>query len=166
MPAEAPGDIVDDVGKVRVLAGLKLTRDPTLRRFGRYIVLGVLGRGGMATVLKAYDDELNRQVALKLLHSSDVTDHHARRLRREAQALAKLDHPNVVKVFEVREADGQTFVAMQLIKGTTLDVWRTQEPRPGWKACVEVYLQAGRGLAAAHEAGLVHRDFKPVQLYH
>jgi predicted Ser/Thr protein kinase len=159
-PAVVSGDVAHDAAKDGVLAALGLTQAPTLRRFGRYIVLGVLGRGGMGTVLKAYDEELDRQVALKLLHS-DLTERSTRRLRREAQALAKLDHPNVVKVFEVDEAEGQAFVAMQLVKGTTLEAWQRQEPRRGWKECVEAYLQAGRGLAAAHEAGLVHRDFKP-----
>ena len=83
------------------------------------------------------------------------------RLRREAQALAKLSHPNVVQVYEVGEAQGQTFVAMELVKGQTLADWMRQEPRPDWRACVQVYLQAAAGLVAAHEHGLVHRDFKP-----
>ncbi|MCA9712643.1 MAG: serine/threonine protein kinase, partial [Myxococcales bacterium] len=134
---------------------------PTLRRFGRYVVLDVLGQGGMGTVLKGYDDELDRQVAIKVLHGGS-TGQQGPRLRREAQALAKLAHPNVVQVYEVGEAEGQLFVAMELVKGQTLRQWQSSGGSPReWKECVEVYLQAGRGLAAAHAKGLVHRDFKP-----
>jgi len=129
-------------------------------RLGRFVLRGTLGRGGMGTVLEAYDATLDRKVALKLLHR-DLAEHHARRLVREAQALAKLSHPNVVQVYEVGEVEGRTFIAMELLRGQTLWDWQQETPRPGWRACVEVYLQAGRGLAAAHAAGLVHRDFKP-----
>ncbi len=134
---------------------------PTLRRFGRYIVLDALGQGGMGMVLKGYDDELDRLVAIKVLHA-DPVKHQGPRLKREAQALAKLSHPNVVQVYEVGEADGQLFVVMELVKGQTLQQWQKDPVSPhGWKECVEVYLQAGQGLAAAHAKGLVHRDFKP-----
>ena len=163
-PVDGSGDVVRDAQKDTVLAGLGLTptkeQKPALRRFGRYIVLGTLGQGGMGTVLKGYDEELNRQVALKVLHP-EARNRQGRRLKREAQALARLSHPNVVPVFEVAEAEGQVFVAMELVKGITLRDWQTQEPRQGWKHCVQVYLQAGCGLAAAHAEGLVHRDFKP-----
>ena len=86
---------------------------------------------------------------------------HGRRLLREAQALARLSHPNVVQVYEVGEVGGRLFIAMELIRGQTLRQWQRQEPRPGWKACLETYIKAGRGLAAAHAKGLIHRDFKP-----
>lgn len=135
--------------------------DSILRRFGRYIVLGVLGEGGMGVVYKGYDDDLDRQVALKVLHS-DPIGRHGPRLKREAQALARLAHPNVVQVYEVGEAEGKLFVAMELVNGKTLRRWQNDPGGPrGWKECVGVYLQAGRGLAAAHAKGLVHRDFKP-----
>jgi len=125
---------------------------------GRYIVIGILGRGGMGTVLKAYDEALDRPVALKLLHGG-TSDHHTQRLKREAQALAKLSHPNVVQVYEVGEAGNQWFIAMELVNGQTLREWQEADRR--WQARVNVYLEVGRGLAAAHAAGLVHRDFKP-----
>ncbi len=134
--------------------------ETTPSRFGRYLTLGPLGRGGMGTVLEAFDPTLDRKVAIKLLHT-DVNEHHAQRLIREAQALARLSHPNVVQVYEAGWIEGRAFVAMELVRGRTLQQWARQEPGPGWKACVEVYLQAGAGLAAAHAQGLVHRDFKP-----
>jgi tetratricopeptide (TPR) repeat protein len=128
------------------------------RTLDRYLVLGKLGQGGMGTVLKAYDESLDRAVAIKLLHSESA-ERHALRLKREAQALAKLSHPNIVHVYEVGESDGQWFIAMELVPGQTLRQWR-DEAR-SWRDCVKVYLQAGEGLAAAHAVGLVHRDFKP-----
>jgi len=137
-----------------------LRRDAEPRQLGRYVVLDVLGQGGMGVVLRAYDRELDRMVALKLLHDG-IDEQHAQRLRREAQAMAKLSHPNVVQVYEVGEVEGQTFVAMELVKGKTLKAWMEQQPRPGWRACVELFMQLGAGLSAAHEQGLVHRDFKP-----
>jgi len=130
------------------------------QRVGRYMVLGVLGRGAMGTVLEAFDRTLDRRVAIKVLHRELATRHRAR-LVREAQALAKLSHPHVVQVYEVGEADDQIFVAMELVRGRSLASWVQQAPRPSWRECVQVYLQAGEGLAAAHAEGLVHRDFKP-----
>ncbi|MEM9460011.1 MAG: serine/threonine-protein kinase [Myxococcota bacterium] len=125
---------------------------------GRYVLIGPLGCGGMGHVYEAFDPELGRRVALKVLHE-DLGARHTHRLRREAQALAKLSHPNVVQVYEVGEAQGQTFVAMELVKGQTLDRWGRSAP--SWRQCVEIFVQVGAGLAAAHEQGLVHRDFKP-----
>ncbi|MCX4242308.1 serine/threonine-protein kinase [Paraliomyxa miuraensis] len=151
-------DLVLQAQQARVFGAL--FRKPVLRRFGRYVVLDVLGQGGMGVVLKGYDEELDRQVAIKVLHR-ELDEQHTARLRREAQAMAKLSHPNVVQVYEVGELEGQTFVAMELCKGKTVRAWIEQEPRPGWKACVEVFVQLGEGLAAAHGRGLVHRDFKP-----
>ena len=127
---------------------------------GRYVVMGTLGRGGMGTVFDAFDPTLNRRVALKVLHE-EVDQEHTTRLVREAQALARLSHPNVVQVYEVGEVAGRTFVAMERVEGQTLRQWMRREPRPGWRECIEIFVQVGAGLAAAHEQGLVHRDFKP-----
>ncbi len=130
------------------------------QHLGRYLVLGRLGHGGMGTVYEAFDRTLDRRIALKVLRG-DVGRHHAERLQREAQALARLSHPNVVHVYEVGEAGSQTFIAMELVRGQTLRQWAQQQPPPAWRECVRVYLQAGEGLAAAHAEGLIHRDFKP-----
>lgn len=127
---------------------------------GRYVVLGELGRGGMGTVLKAYDESLDRAVAIKLLRE-EVDDRHTERLRREARAMAQLSHPNVVQVYEVGRVEGRTFVAMELVDGQTPLEWIEQEPTPDWRARIGVFIQLGAGLVAAHRRGLVHRDFKP-----
>ncbi|MEM9462980.1 MAG: serine/threonine-protein kinase, partial [Myxococcota bacterium] len=128
---------------------------------GRYIVLEELGAGAMGAVLKAYDAKLDRVIALKLLHA-EVDEYDTVRLRREAQALAKLSHPNVIQVFDVGEVDEQTFIAMEMVMGQTLREWTKGPDQPrGWRECLNVYMQAGAGLAAAHEVGLIHRDFKP-----
>jgi tetratricopeptide (TPR) repeat protein len=128
------------------------------RTLGRYVVLGELGSGAMGTVLKAYDESLDRTVAIKLLHS-EAAACHPEWLEREALALGRLSHPNVVHVYELAQADDQWFIAMELVGGQTLRQW--QHEGRGWQASLRAYLQAGEGLAAAHAAGLVHRDFKP-----
>ncbi|MCH9681308.1 MAG: serine/threonine-protein kinase [Deltaproteobacteria bacterium] len=127
-------------------------------RLDRFLVCGELGRGGMGTVLEAYDQALDRTVAIKLVRERLSADQDVR-LRREAQALAQLSHPNVVGVHEIGTSDSQTFIVMERVRGTPLDEWQ-QQPH-SWAECVEVYEQAGRGLAAAHAVGLIHRDFKP-----
>ncbi len=130
-------------------------------RVGRYVLVRRVGEGGMGVVFAAYDPDLDREVALKLLKPGAVTDAEARgRLVREAQALARLSHPNVVTVHDVG-VDGDTvFLAMELVRGRTLRHWLAEAPRP-WREVLSRFLQAGRGLAAAHAVGLVHRDFKP-----
>ncbi len=120
-------------------------------------LLGQLGRGGMGAVYEAIDESLDRKVAIKLLHP-EAGDQ--ARLLREAQALARLSHPNVVQVYQVGEHGEQVFVAMELVTGQTLSRWCAAEQRT-WQEIVAMYIEAGRGLAAAHAAGLVHRDFKP-----
>jgi tetratricopeptide (TPR) repeat protein/predicted Ser/Thr protein kinase len=127
-------------------------------RVDRYVVLDKLGAGGMGVVYAAYDPELDRKVALKLLRTNDVT---ARaRLMREAKAVARLHHPNVVSIHDVGTVGGRVYLAMQLIEGSTLRRWLEAETRPVYRV-LEVLRGAGRGLSAAHRAGLVHRDFKP-----
>jgi tetratricopeptide (TPR) repeat protein/predicted Ser/Thr protein kinase len=131
------------------------------RRVGRYVVLRELGRGGMGVVLAAFDEELDRKVAIKLLRpdlSVDASSH--MRLLREAQAMAKLSHPNVAQVYEVGEVQGRIFLAMELVPGKTLRAWLREGPH-ALPRLLEVSRQAGAGLCAAHHVGLVHRDFKP-----
>jgi eukaryotic-like serine/threonine-protein kinase len=129
-------------------------------RIGRFVVTGTLGQGGMGIVLAAYDPELDRKVALKLVRSDRGGAEGRARLLREAQAMARLSHPNVVAVHDVGVYDGDVFVAMEFVRGRTLRAWLAEARRP-WREVVGMFVQAGRGLSAAHEAALVHRDFKP-----
>ncbi|MEZ4450250.1 MAG: serine/threonine-protein kinase [Nannocystaceae bacterium] len=127
---------------------------------GRYVVLGALGQGGMGVVFAAYDPELERKVAIKILldrKSVDETEGRAW-LFREAQAMAQLAHPNVVGIHDVGAVDGPLYIAMEYVEGETLGEW-LKTPRR-WREILEIFLQAGEGLQAAHAAGLVHRDFK------
>ncbi len=135
-------------------------------RIGRYLVIGHLGAGGMGVVLSAYDPQLDRRVAIKLLRSDSglATTEGRARLIREAKAIAQLSHPNVVGVYDVGTVDATSpddlYLAMELVEGDTLTRWLQRWPRP-WRHILDVMLQAGRGLAAAHAVGLTHRDFKP-----
>ena len=143
-------------------SGSQTIVDGRREQIGRYVVLKALGEGGMGVVLAAYDSDLDRKVALKILRDgSRDGSAGAVRMRREAQAMARLSHPNVAQVYEVAEDDfGRLFLAMEHIEGVTLRAWLTAQPRT-WREILAVYLEAGRGLAAAHAAGLMHRDFKP-----
>lgn len=133
-------------------------------RVDRYVVTGTLGSGGLGSVYEAYDPELDRHVALKLLKpqvaSAHGTGSFQLRMLREAQAMAKLSHPNVVHVYDVGTHGEQVYIAMDRVRGDTLGRWAKDEQRT-WTEIMDVALGAGRGLRAAHEAGLVHRDFKP-----
>lgn len=111
----------------------------------------------MGRVYAAYDEQLDRRVAVKVLHQ-DVDESSRTRVLREAQAMAKLSHPHVVPVFEAGDDPGGPYIAMELIEGKTLSVWQRGR---AWREVLDVYLQAGEGLAAAHAVGLIHRDFKP-----
>jgi serine/threonine protein kinase len=130
---------------------------------GRYLVLSLIGKGGMGEVYAAYDPELDRKVAIKLLrvqgNQAEAAAGRAR-LMREAQAIAKLSHPNVVVVYDVGAFHDQVFMAMEFVDGHTLSYWMHAAPRH-WTEVIKVFSEAGRGLAAAHEKDLVHRDFKP-----
>ena len=124
-----------------------------------YQIVRTLGAGGMGVVYLARDVRLNRDVAIKL-HVADTSGPGVARLIREATAIAQLVHPNVVTVYQIETYQGHPFVAMEYLDGGTARTWRARSPR-SWREIVALYLAAGRGLAAAHAAGLVHRDFKP-----
>lgn len=126
----------------------------------RYVILDELGRGGMAVVHAAFDRQLGRRVAIKLMRPDRASAVGRERLLREARALAQLRHPNVVDVFDVGEDRGEVFLAMELVEGPSLRGWLAAGPRSR-AAILAMFLGAGRGLAAAHAARLVHRDFKP-----
>ncbi len=130
---------------------------------GRYVLLERIGAGSMGVVHAAYDPELDRKVAIKLLAATIAGDAHGSpgiRLLREAQALAKLSHPNVVAVYDVGAHDGQIWIAMEFVAGQTLGAWARARPRR-WSELLEVLRDVARGVAAAHAASLVHRDLKP-----
>jgi eukaryotic-like serine/threonine-protein kinase len=140
-------------------------RQPELQRgasIGRYVVLETLGAGGMGIVYAAFDPELDRKVALKLLRPGARRDPETARARllREAQALAKVSHPFVIAVHDVGTYEDQVFVAMEFVDGTDMGQWLRARPRPHAEI-LPLMRMAGEGLAAAHAAGLVHRDFKP-----
>ncbi|MDQ3368977.1 MAG: serine/threonine-protein kinase, partial [Myxococcota bacterium] len=130
-------------------------------RIGRFIVEGQLGAGGMGVVYTAHDRELDRRVALKVLRTAAAADDAQRtRMLREGQAMARVTHPNVITVHEVGIESGIVFLAQELLDGGTLGEWLLHQPRSRAEI-LEKFTAAGRGLAAAHAAGLVHRDFKP-----
>ena len=155
------------------------------RSIGRFTIIRELGAGSMGTVYMAYDDELDRRVAIKVIHTGrgrgkEGAKEKAKekaalmeaRVRREAMALARLSHPNVVQIYEVGEAptvgengeqlseQSQIYLAMEYVEGVTLKAW-LQAQEHDWRSAISLISQAGHGLAAAHRAGLIHRDFKP-----
>src|SRR5215813_8341790 len=131
---------------------------------GRYKLVEKLGVGGMGIVYLAEDPQLGRRVAIKLIEpktSGTLSASEGRaRLLREAQALAQLSHPNVIAVYDVGTCADQVFIAMEYVEGSTLSQWLAERRRT-WREVLSTFVQAGRGLAAAHAVGIVHRDFKP-----
>ncbi len=140
--------------------GLSPSPERPQTRFGRYVVIERVGAGGMGEVYAAYDPELDRKVAIKLIRPGRDTEDARARLLREAQAMARLSHPNVVAVHDVGAFGRQVFIAMEFVRGETVTDWLKRAPR-SWREVRDMFIQAGRGLQAAHSAGLVHRDFKP-----
>jgi tetratricopeptide (TPR) repeat protein len=135
------------------------TRASRADAIGRFLVIDKIGEGAMGEVYSAYDPELDRRVALKLLHAEPGPEKARARLMREAQAMARLSHPHVVTVFDVGVRGDDVYVAMELVDGRSLREWLADER--GTQEILSVFTQAAEGLAAAHDAGLVHRDFKP-----
>lgn len=138
-------------------AATGITRGMSL---GHYVLLEKLGAGGMGEVFAAFDPRLDRRVALKLLRAGSLSAEEGKaRLLREAQAMARLQHPNVIAVHDVGTFGDRVFIAMEFVEGETLGEWLRGDHT--WQQIVETFVEAGSGLAAAHSAGLVHRDFKP-----
>ena len=154
------GDVEEIMQAVHARARERLFSRGPAHRIGRFVLLSQLGHGGMGTVHAAYDERLDRKVAVKVLLDEEIPHVSSRkRFEREALALARLSHPNVVTVYEVGEDDGRLFLAMEFVHGQSFDKWFRTKPTLG--AVIDAFVQAGGGLAAAHRAGLVHRDLKP-----
>jgi serine/threonine protein kinase len=161
---EARVSVSSHVRKAQVRAALFRKLEPV--RIGRFFLLEQLGAGAMGEIYAAYDEQLDRRVALKLVrHGSELTIKADEMLLREAQALAQVSHPNVVQIYEAGTHAGRLFIAMELIRGQTLTRWLgevAQLPRPQrQREILRMFIAAGRGLEAAHAAGVAHRDFKP-----
>ncbi|NJK31701.1 MAG: serine/threonine protein kinase [Deltaproteobacteria bacterium] len=148
---------------MRQRLGLGAPERPRIGRDGRFELISCLGHGGMGEVYLALDTVLEREVALKIVAGRFRHSPHQRlRLLREAKTLAKLAHPNVLEVYDVDTADsGELVVAVAYVRGATLERWQAGRPL---RKVLAAYLDAGRGLAAAHAAGIIHRDFKPANV--
>jgi hypothetical protein len=145
---------LDGAGQPQAASSMVITK------IGRYPILRKLGEGGMGVVYAAYDDVLDRKLAIKLLRLHSREGQRRARMLREAQGLARLSHPNVVQIYEAGEHGNAVFMAMEFVAGQTLRAWLAQQPRSRAQI-LEAFTAAGRGLAAAHAARLIHRDFKP-----
>ena len=149
---------------IGMLEALASTSEPRANALARFEILELIGQGAMGVVLAARDPELERRVAIKILRTQIAPTEQAvaaqAQLVREARAMAKVTHPNVITVYEAGSADNEVFVVMECVDGGTLQQWLQRSAR-SWREIVRVFIAAGRGLAAAHKAGVVHRDFKP-----
>jgi tetratricopeptide (TPR) repeat protein len=129
-------------------------------RIGRFTLRTRVGAGAMGVIFSARDETLERELAIKVVHAHRARSVHAReRMLREARAMARVSHPNVVAIYEAGEHEGQVFIAMEFVEGTTLATWSTASRT--WREVLAMFVAVGHGLAAAHAAGVVHRDFKP-----
>ena len=147
----ARGDL-DAVDAPEVAAGTRL---------GHYRIDGVLGRGGMGTVYRATDTKLQRCVAIKFLSIAEADAEAKRRFRQEAQTASGLNHPHIVTVYDVGELDGRQYIVSELVDGGTLDDWSAASRRRGWRQSIELLTGIADAIAAAHTAGVLHRDVKP-----
>ena len=164
LPARPPLDPIEVARSRAALQRALFGEVDAVTRVDRFTILSTRGRGAMAKVYEAWDPVLDRKVAVKLLDAAPgpdeaTRDRHTRAVIDEARAMARVAHPNVVPVHEVGVHGEEVFIAMEYVEGGTLRQWLLQ-PRER-EAILAVFEQAGRGLAAAHAAGLVHRDFKP-----
>ncbi len=165
------GSVADDEAKTRRDSDLPEgppavadAQPPIGGRLSRYLVLEEVGKGGMGRVMRAYDPKLQREVALKLLRGGMADPAAMQRMVAEARAMARLSHPNVVAVYDVEELDrGQVALVMEFVAGKTLKAW-IRDDAPSSQRIVTRFVEAGWGLAAAHAAGLLHRDFKPANV--
>jgi eukaryotic-like serine/threonine-protein kinase len=159
--ADTPAELLERAALQRARADLLgVPYEPV--RLGRFVLLERLGAGGMGVVYAGYDSTLDRKLAIKLISPERASNEQARRrLFREAQAMAKLSHPNVVQVFEAGEDQDRLFVAMEYVEGKTLRQWLRDDRERSWREIISLFLEIGAGLEAAHAAGIVHRDFKP-----
>lgn len=159
-PSEEPsvhqGSEIEEFARQIAAVGMP---DPIPDRIDRHSITAMLGAGGMGVVYAARDSVLKRTVAIKVIKRGNDSQAARVRLLREARAMAVLSHPNVVAIHDVREFEGNIYVVMDFVDGSTLQQWLLT--RPNWRQVLEAFEQAGRGLAAAHAAGIVHRDFKP-----
>ncbi len=152
---------VDDADLVATKPGTAPANDG-FTPHDRYVLIERLGHGGMGTVWAAHDKVLDRTVALKVLHDEFLGAEDQARLLAEARAMARLSHRNVVDVYDVSEKDGRTYLTMELVRGISLDKWLLASR--DWRAIVAIFRAAASGLAAAHEAGIIHRDVKPANI--
>ncbi|MGI9471813.1 MAG: serine/threonine-protein kinase, partial [Rubripirellula sp.] len=142
------------------------TNDGDLGLLGHYRVLDELGKGGMGFVFRAQDVKLKRAVALKVMNQKiAATPNSRKRFIDEARAMAAVHHDNVVTIFEVGESKGTPFMAMEMLKGKTLESLNTSQERLGFEQVIDYARQISRGLAAAHHKGIVHRDIKPANIW-
>lgn len=137
--------------------------------FGRYLIVQRVGAGGVGEVYSAYDPALDRRIALKVLRNSPNEDANTESDRqaslvREAKALASLSHPNVVTVHDVGRELDRTYIAMELVEGRDLKEWIREDASRPWRATLKMFIDAGKGLQAAHAKGILHRDFKPANV--
>lgn len=153
-----PGSLGIDHAHLRTVVHRRVFGDADPVRIGRYTVLERVGSGAMGVVYAAYDNDLDRKIAVKVLRTGGTGTR--RRLLREAQALARVSHPAVCQIYEVGEHDGEVFLAMELVPGTSMREWLDAKSRAP-ERIVTLFAEAARGLAAAHDKGVVHRDVKP-----